>query len=267
MTLLHQEIFQGPETFLPITSRGVAYGDGIFTTAKIEAGEVKALNLHITRLTEGSEWLGLTFDSTLLTAHLQQLAKQFPLAVLKVLLTAGEGGRGYSRANASAEKILITVHEFPKHYFNWQKKGIWLGLAETKLGINPLLASKKHLNRLEQVFVRRELDARKEDDIVVLDINNNVVETSAGNIFWLPRGSKQWQTPSVVNAGVDGLVRQQLLSQIPTTIVEQCPIDLLDNAEAAFICNSVMELVPVSMWRDKPLTINAVQDVQEMVKL
>ena len=267
MTLLHQEIFQGTETFLPITSRGLAYGDGIFTTAKIESGEVKALNLHIARLTEGAEWLGLTFESTLLTAHLQKLVTQFPLAVLKVLLTAGEGGRGYSRANASAEKILITVHEFPKHYLNWQKKGIWLGLAGTALGINPLLAGKKHLNRLEQVFVRRELDTRKEDDIVVLDIHGQVVETSAGNIFWLPQGSKQWQTPSVDNAGVDGLARQQLLSQIPTTVVETCSVDSLDKAEAIFICNSVMEVVPVSMWRDKSLKIDAVLEVQKMVKL
>ena len=40
-------------TNLDINDRGLAYGDGLFTTAKIVNGRVELLNQHVKRLIDG----------------------------------------------------------------------------------------------------------------------------------------------------------------------------------------------------------------------
>ncbi|NIN36733.1 MAG: aminodeoxychorismate lyase, partial [Gammaproteobacteria bacterium] len=55
-------------------------------------------------------------------------------------------------------------------------QGIKVHICETRLGLNPVLAGIKHLNRLEQVLASSE---RSEPDVaegLVLDIEEYVIE-------------------------------------------------------------------------------------------
>lgn len=242
---------------LPISDRGLAYGDGVFSTAKILDGQVMMLTQHLERLGLGCHHLGfLAPDLALLKQQLGQIAKPFKRAVIKVIISAGQGGRGYSRRGIEQSNTIISVHDFPKHYDRWQSEGINLGLSALKLGLNPMLAGIKHLNRLEQVFVRQELDARDEDDLLVRDINDNLVEASCANIFWY--AAKQWHTPLIADAGINGLMRQHVLAHFPDTRVCQAGLSDISPASAMFICNSVMGLVPVRQYNGKKLNIDRV---------
>ncbi|WP_448213005.1 aminodeoxychorismate lyase [Colwellia sp. MEBiC06753] len=270
MSILHSEIYLADDKFLPLTERSVAYGDGLFTTAKICQGQVVNLSSHMARLQSGASFLGIDVDFTGLAEHLAHIASEYKLAVIKVVVTAGEGGRGYSRINSFAQKILISVHPYPEHYLAWQDKGIKLGLATTQLGVNPQLAGIKHLNRLEQVMVRRELDQKAEDDLLVCNYLNEVVETTAGNVFWLSKGDNSWYTPDLAKSGVDGLVRQQILSRM----VGQCNAkqvvvtpEALKSVTSMFICNSVMGIVPVRQYLDFALDIAPVHALKQEFSL
>jgi len=80
---------------ISLNDRGLAYGDGIFTTAKVVNGKVELLSQHINRLINGCERLNiLNVDFNALKTELINLTKKYDLAVLKVIVTAGEGGRG-----------------------------------------------------------------------------------------------------------------------------------------------------------------------------
>ena len=258
--MLHSEIYNSDQMSLPLTERSAAYGDGVFTTAKIVDGKVEALDKHLERLSLTCAKLAIPFNDEGLSAHLIKLASAHQLAVLKMMVTAGEGGRGYSRKGCCSEKILITVHEYPSHYKAWQKNGIVLGKADTQLGINPQLAGIKHLNRLEQVLVRAELDERPEDDLLVSNCQGNVIEVSAGNVFWYDDAKQQWQTPSLTNSGVDGLKRQEILNKIPNCAIVETSIDQLIDVNAMFICNSVMGVVPVSRFIDNEMNVEIVNN-------
>ena len=265
MSALHAEIFQQHSLTVTISERALAYGDGLFTTAKIASGEVQLLSQHLQRLTDGITLLGIDVSLDGLSERLAILAKDYQLAVLKVLITAGEGGRGYSRQGCSNAKVIITIHPFPEHYLAWQAKGIKVGDAATHIGINPMLAGIKHLNRLEQVLVRKELDKRHEDDLLVSHCLGDIVEASAGNVFWLNKGDNHWYTPDLSAAGVNGLMRQQLLSQIENVqVVKQQTL----NAEALIsmlVCNSVMGIVPVSHYQGVPLALAPVLALQQIL--
>ena len=235
----------------------------------IADGNSQQLNSHIVRLMHSCRCLCIgNVSFTSLKKELITIASKHKLAVLKVIITAGSGGRGYSRKGASSPTIVISIHEFPTHYDKWHSEGITLGDSSLKIGLNPLLAGLKHLNRLEQVLIRKELDEKPEDDIVVYNVNSHIVEVSAGNIFWLIAG--KLYTPELSNAGVDGLMRQFIIekaSRIPS--IE--PVNVVSNkqeslakADSIFVCNSVMGIVPIKSYNGNSKSIAPIIELQSL---
>jgi 4-amino-4-deoxychorismate lyase len=236
--------------------RGLAYGDGLFTTAKIVNGNVQMLEQHIERLRQGCERFRISdIDYVSLESQLVKAAKPHNIAVLKVIVTSGDGGRGYSRVGTSQPNVIIKTSEYPEKYDQWKKSGISVSNASIKLGINPLLAGIKHLNRLEQVFLREELDQTLFDDLMVFDLNDMLVETTCANIFWIKQ--EQLFTPEIKNSGVAGLLRNEIIKYFPSTRVVSDAKSII-NADSIFITNSVMEIVPVLHYQGKQFDINSV---------
>ena len=250
------------QSTIEISDRAIAYGDGLFTTAKIVDGQVQFLSAHINRLIEGCHYLKIDFTQhQALVDEINNVAQGFSTAVLKVIITAGSGGRGYSRKGVISTQTIVSIHEFPSHYQTWSEQGVSLVNGNIQLGLNPLLKGLKHLNRLEQVLIRDELDHSKADDLLVCDLNGFVVETSCANIFWLR--DEQIFTPVLDDAGVCGLYRQQILSfDENVQQVKETPSELADIS-AMFICNSVMGIVPVKTFNNEPLNTESVMQYRE----
>lgn len=255
-TMLYYSINGVQTNQLSVSDRGFSYGDGFFTTAKICNGVIEFQQWHIERLQKASEILAISpIDFNQLNNNITELALAYPLAVLKIVITAGEGGRGYARGSQLSPTIVISIFEFPAHYHQWQQAGISLGVAQTQLGLNPLLQGIKHLNRLEQVIVRAELDKLPFDELVVGDLNNNIVETSSANFFW--QIGNCWYTAILKQAGVNGIIRQQILRQFPDVMQIEAPMLVLNDATAMFVCNSVMGVVPIHTFNKKQLVDNS----------
>ncbi|GAW95271.1 MULTISPECIES: aminodeoxychorismate lyase [Colwellia] len=255
------------QTEIAVTERGLAYGDGIFTTAKIVNGEIVLLNKHIERLTLGCQQLKLQVPfMAKLTAQLQSLARAYPLAVLKVIITAGSGGRGYSRIglNDNASNVIIMISDFPSHYTALAQQGINLGDSKQQISISPMLAGLKHLNRLEQVLFRAELDERIEDDLIVTNYLGEVIEVTSSNLFYWLDG--HLCTPDLSTSGVDGIIRQAILAKYPQIKVCHTKLVELKQAPAMFICNSLMGIVPVKTYNNNLLTMDAVLQLQNEMK-
>ena len=246
---------------IAIDDRGLAYGDGCFTTALVQHGEVLMLAQHIDRLVQQSQQLGLPkFDLMALTDNLHNISAGIKIGIVKVMITCGSGGRGYSRLGAEQARVIVSLHDYPAFYPQWQQQGISVGISEQQLGINPMLAGIKHLNRLEQVLLRAELDKRLEDDLLVTDANGYVVECCSANVFWLKAG--QWYTPSLATAGVAGLMRANILLNNPSIQQGQYLSDDLDNIDAMFISNAILGIVPVKTFNGQQLDISSVASIQ-----
>ena len=246
---------------ISIDDRGLAYGDGCFTAALVKHGEIVMLAQHIERLVQQSQQLGLPkFDSIALVNTLHDISADIDIAIVKVMITCGSGGRGYSRLGVQQAKVIVSLHDYPVFYPQWQQQGITVGTSTLQLGINPMLAGIKHLNRLEQVLLRAELDKRTEDDLIVTDINGHIIECCSANVFWLKAG--QWHTPSLTTAGVAGLMRANLLLNNPNIQQGQYVLDDLDNVVAMFISNAILGIVPVKIFNGQQLDISAVANMK-----
>jgi 4-amino-4-deoxychorismate lyase len=243
---------------LDVNDRGLAYGDGLFTTAKIVKGKIELLDQHLKRLFQGCSKLFINLPAIYsttekLSAELTSIAKRYNLAVIKIIITAGSGGRGYSRIGLKQDStnVIIRVFDFPQYYNELATSGIILGVSKQQLAISPMLGGVKHLNRLEQVLLRKELDLREEDDLVVLNAEEQVVEVTSANIFYW--SNNKLYTPDVSRSGVDGLMRQFIMIQYynfykTEVIVTDTKLSHLDQADEIFTCNSITGILPVKQF-------------------
>ncbi|MTC59265.1 aminodeoxychorismate lyase [Providencia rustigianii] len=252
--VLHQQI--------DITDRAVSFGDGCFTTIHGINQQAKMLDKHILRLQRDSARLKLPeIDWHRLSEHIIQVCRQQTddEFVIKVIVSRGVGGRGYSSQGFHQATIMVTVSPFPKHYATLQCQGASLLLSQTPLSRNPLLAGMKHLNRLEQVLIRQEVDEAQMDEAVVLDTNGVIVECCSANIFW--RIGNEVHTPLLSQAGVNGIMRQKIIAQLASSQyhlreVERFPA-ILYQCDEVLICNALMPILPVkSIQFDPKKTVN-----------
>ena len=242
------------QSYIDVDNRGLAYGDGLFTTAKIVNGQVEYLNAHINRLLDGCNKLDINGPKKeLLKQKLITVATNYSLAVLKVIIIANSGGRGYARTEENTYELIVTVHDYPLNYNAQLNIGVKLGLSKQKIGINPMLAGLKHLNRLEQVLLRRELSVRIEDDLLVTNIFDEVVEATSANLFLYIDGALY--TPDVSQSGVNGIMRQTILANHHDAIIQPITLDMLLQAQAMFICNCVMGIMPAASFDGRKLSM------------
>ncbi|OAN18348.1 aminodeoxychorismate lyase [Photobacterium jeanii] len=243
---------------LIVTDRATQYGDGCFTTLCVKNGLPWLWDLHLARFQRTLDALAIPHpDWQWLTQEVSQLAAGFTdLGVIKVLISRGSGGRGYSPAGCHNPNVVITTAQWPHHYHDWQQQGIALGVCQQALGLTPMLAGHKHLNRLEQVLLKQEIEQQGWQDAVVRDVLGQVVETSASNIFW--RKDQTLYTPDLSMAGVCGVMREQVIRLVASTPyclqIVKSQLDTLLCADEVFITNALMALVPVNQINDTYFT-------------
>lgn len=242
--------------------RGLAYGDGLFETLRIAQGRAVLGDEHFARLATGAAALGLAIELPVLRDRfLAFLAECPPECVAKIIVTRGAGGRGYLPDPGAVPTVIYSSFPLPDVPAAHAECGIAAAQCELRLAEQPALAGHKHLNRLEQVLLRRELDVLGADEALVLDAEGWVVEGVASNVF-LVRGG-QLCTPRVEVAGVRGVMRAAILHAAAAEghKVEQglfTPDDFL-SADEVFFCNSVNGVWPVRTlagreWTPGPVT-------------
>ena len=220
--------------------RGLAYGDGVFETLLVHAGEPVWWQEHWQRLLRGATRLGLPLpDENEVRHECMAMLAGLRRGVLKIVLTRGSGGRGYAPPEAATPTVVLSTHPAPAA----PAQALQLRWARTTLAVQPALAGIKHLNRLEQVLARAEWRDADSDEALMCDGEDRVVSAIAANLFVLLGG--RWLTPSVERCGVAGIAREWLLANLPGAAVAELNAAEVIRADALFLCNSVRGILPV----------------------
>lgn len=234
---------------LPLTDRGLHYGDGLFETLAVREGRIPRFAMHMDRLREGCRRLGMAMpDESQLRHELDLATRDQTRAVLKLMVTRGSGGRGYRPpVEAQVTRVLLR-YPWPDYPASWMQQGVELRICRTRLGLNPALAGLKHLNRLEQVMARAEWSEGAPEGLM-LDTEGRVIEGTMTNLFVSP-GQDRLITPALDQAGVAGVMRRHILEQAQRAGigVETCALTLdeLLQCREIFVCNSIVGVWPVT---------------------
>lgn len=238
---------------ISIRDRGLLYGDGVFRTFLATNGKARQWPLHYQKLQHDCAALGISCpDAALLSIQLKDLLVRQPDGVVKLIVTRGEGSRGYAPPTGAESTIIWDVSLLPAYPADWATHGIIALLCQFRLRHQPHLAGVKHLNRLENVLAAAELnDAQLKDEKIgeglLLDAANNVIAGTRSNLFLVAQG--KLVTPDLSRCGVAGVQRERVMAwaaQLDMPLqVRDVGLDEVLSADELFMVNSVIGLWPV----------------------
>jgi len=241
--------------------RGLMYGDGLFETMAVVAGQIPLWPLHWARLQRGCERLSLPCPPVdVLQQEIAQLIQDIDRAVLKIMLTRGIGGRGYLAPSTPHVTRILQRYPWPDSPRSYWESGVKVIFCQQPLARQAGLAGIKHLNRLEQVLARSEWDDPSIQEGLLADTQGDIVEAISHNVFIV--NGQELLTPDLRFCGVEGVMREYILGLVKemalsvqvTSITRE---DVL-AADAVFLCNSVHGIWPVCDIEGKQLQPNPV---------
>ena len=246
---------------LPFADRAWQYGDGLFETIAIRDGEPRLLGWHLERLATGCTRLGLQFpDPASIRADIdiavQTAGQGSRFGVAKLVVTAGQGPRGYARAGATATHFVAVLPGKALER-DCYRNGVAVRMCKTRLARQPQLAGIKSLNRLEQVLARNEWDTPAIFEGLTSDTAGNLICGTMSNVFIV--ADNEIVTPDLAAAGVAGIMRRKVLEvahrhDIPIA-VRDIPRGSLDDVREMFLTNSQFGVLPVWEFENRPMAV------------
>lgn len=239
---------------LPVTDRGLAYGDGVFETFRVIEGKVGLFDRHWLRLTHSLQRLDipLPLSSEQLATAITQVVEGGD-GVAKLVVTRGSGGRGYRCPDQPESQWVLQGFPLPETDSEHYATGVRVRSCQLQLSEQPVLAGMKHLNRLEQVMARQEWQDEYFEGLM-FSRSGYLIEATMANIFLLQ--GDRLLTPRLNLCGVQGVMRDAILQlaseasvpEVTETSETLLSADDLRAADAVFICNSVRGILPVADW-------------------
>ena len=232
--------------------RGAQFGDGLFETILILNGEPQNFLHHLNRLEKSLTKLAFknfpeNFGS-LIIERLNELIieSKTQSGILKIMVSRGDSSRGYAVAKDLKPNITFlysAITELPGDLYS---NGIKVKVCRTQCSINEQLAGLKHLNRLENVMAKQELVDEYEG--LMQNGFGHIIEGTMSNVFF--EKDNVLYTPDLQFSGVEGVLRARVLEECAKhdidVMIENISVENITHFESAFICNSVIGIVPIS---------------------
>lgn len=226
---------------------GYMYGLGLFETFRVEGGHPFLLDDHFRRLRDGLQLLGIKWtmtreDAVVLIQDLLE-ANTLTDAYVRWNVSAGPNELGLYTGTYTEPTTIIYMKPIPAQ-LSRAKDAVILSLKRNTPEGNVRLKSHHYLNNM---LAKRELGAAVNTEGIFLNEAGYLAEGIVSNLFWIKDDIVY--TPAVETGILDGITRQFVLSileqqGITTRIGWYKPEDLL-GADAAFITNSIQEIVPL----------------------
>ena len=228
---------------ISLYDRGLQYGDGLFETVAVVDETLLCWNEHLDRLQTGCIRLNIPVpNQETLLEESTRLIKSTKHGVLKIIITRGQGGRGYALPERVEPTRIVSLYPWPEHVSKNLEAGVKTRICDYRYSHNPTLAGIKHLNRLEQILARAEWNDSSINEGIVLDHANNVIEGTMSNIFYVV--DEVLYTPDLSACGVDGIIRQKII-KLNDVCINKTSLESLMAADEIFICNSIIGVLPI----------------------
>ncbi|WMY97708.1 MAG: aminodeoxychorismate lyase [Arsenophonus sp.] len=240
--------------FISIKNRAIHFGDGCFTTIRVVKKKPALLLKHICRLQNGVKKLYLpepNWQKIIIDINKIANLNKNKLGVIKVIITRSwkKNNIGYSFKNNNKVIVIIILNKYPFFYLDQQKKGINLAVSNILINANKHLSEIKHLNRLEQILIKKDIENKKIDEVITINTYGHLIGCCSGNIFW--RKGKNVYTPYVNISGVAGVMREHIIEILSNNkkyklfYVKTKP-NILLYANEVIITNSLMPILPIN---------------------
>ena len=256
LVFLNGQFVPEAQAVVPVNDRGFLLGDGLFETMRVAGGRPFRFAQHLDRMARGADFMKikLPFIPRELERFAGQLIErnQMSEAVLRLTLTRGPGGRGYTPGSEGNPTIVMTLHPVPPAA---NPAGWSLVTSSLRVPAGAPLAAFKTTSKILHVMARAEAVERGTDEALLLNTNGEVAETASGNLFWV-HDDTLCTVPAECGAlpGVTRAVVLEICDRLNLKTAQRLiKPAALKNREGVFITQSVFGVVPVAKLDGAPI--------------
>lgn len=247
--------------------RGLAYGDGFFSTLGVGGGQILWLDLHKQRFNQGAKQFVLNLDVDNLANQLNTLASDITDGMIKVIITRqAQNVRGYGFVDNTAvihiKSSAMPIYQKVSFIGDFPIQApMQASCLLTQIGIRPpRFAGLKLISSHEQIFAHQELLQKQITNPalgegLIANVDKLWISGTMSNVFY--RLDDAWHTPFVDKSGVNGVARRAVLAmgQVSQRHLKD---DDLPHITGLFFSNAVRGIMPVQgLWLDDRLmTLN-----------
>jgi len=267
---LNGKIIPANEAKVSVLDQGLLFGWGVFETLKTYNGKLFLLEKHLQRLEKSAKFLDISNPLTHseLTRGIYQYINDADLQneVIRITLTKREKGK---------ENIFFTNRSFIYTRDDYEK-GFNAAVASMKRNPESFLYYHKTLNFLENMQNLQNAKKRGFQEALFLNISDHLCEGSISNLFFIKNNTIY--TPSVDCGLLPGITRECIINTVVTP--GRWPLDSFQvnegkytlndllTAEEAFLTNSIMGIMPLTVIENKPVAKGKVGKItKELMKI
>lgn len=266
------KIYTSETAIIGAANRGLRYGDGLFETMKMKAGNLVLEDEHFARLWKGMQVLQFTvpkhFNPDKLTAEVLQIAKKNQhekAARIRITVFRSDGGL-YDAAD-NFPNYIIETWALPEGNGDLNSNGLDIGIyADVKKSCD-IVSNLKHNNYLPYVMAALHAKKQKWNDAVIINNLGRICDSTIANIFLIK--DEVIYTPALTEGCVAGVMRKFVIDQLAATgftcIEKEITVEELLNADEVFLTNSIYNLRWVKSVNNKNFANTLTQKIYTAV--
>jgi branched-chain amino acid aminotransferase len=256
---LNGQIIPRSKVKLSPFDHGFLYGYGLFETMRTYQGHIFRLDRHLTRFRHSAKSIGLANKLTafdLEAACTKTLeANKLKEARLRLTVSAGEGDMTPDPGTCSNPTVLVTARDLVPLPQKKYESGFKAALSSLRRNSQSPLSRLKSNCYMENILARMAARAAGCDEAILLNEHGYLAEGSTTNIFLVC--NRELITPSLESGVLPGITREAVLEMAQAsnikTLERQVELEELIEAEEAFVTNSILEVMPLTMFEGKPI--------------
>lgn len=259
MININGTIFKDSEAHLSVQNRGLAYGDAVFETIKVN-NKPLFWEAHYFRLMASMRILRMqipmNFTPEFLENQIMDLLASMPEQAVsyRVKITVYRTSGGYYTPNSNNVEFNITAVALDSDLYIYKPNDFEIELFKDYLIAPNLLSTLKTNNKVVNVLGSIFAKENNYQNCLLLNTNKNIVEALNGNVFLVK--DKVIKTPPVSDGALKGIIRGQLIDIIKKSnnfeldVSSISPFEL-QKVDEIFITNVIQGIVAVTKFRKK----------------
>ena len=233
--------------------RGLSFGDGVFRTFLVRNRYPINWDMHYEKLKVDAGILKIKTPTKKDLLHdIKKLFSVDKTYIGKVIITRGISDQGYQyKRNIKSTRIVLKIN-YKKIDRGFYLNGVRLKVCKTRVSYNDFYGGVKHLNRIDNVLAKAELNDSVFDGLM-LDKNNYINECVSSNVF--ARYGKVIVSPKQTNAGVSGVCKQIIIKNAKLLgfkfKYQDINLQKLKSADEVIITNSIFGALYINQIEEK----------------
>lgn len=238
---------------------GFLYGYGLFETMRAYRGHVFRLEKHLARLDRSARMLNIDLDAPakLETAMYDTLkANQLLNARIRLSVSPGEEEQAPNVPVKGGATVFITARSYAPPSEDVYRRGFTAMVSRVHRSPRSPASVLKSLSGLDVLLARQEAALYGVDHAILLNDDDLVAEGSSTNVFHV--SDRTLFTPAEHSGILQGVTRDVVLKELAPSLglaTKEADVALSDllEAEEAFLTNSMIEIMPLTIVADRSI--------------